>query len=89
MLVYARKPAPENEGEEWLYFDTPQKQYHRVELLEVPPRAKRVRLQHLDREMGGATKWEPIGRFRCPWELRDAYFETESRRGATRRRNSG
>ncbi|WP_261165747.1 hypothetical protein [Microbacterium sp. Marseille-Q6965] len=76
--TYERKPTPEDEGTDWLYI-LPGKgrKQHRVEISVVPDKAHKIRIQHVDRDMGGKTEWVPIGRAKVPWALRDDYLATE------------
>ncbi|MDT3331418.1 hypothetical protein Q9S78_12145 [Microbacterium sp. KSW-18] len=69
-----------DEGSQWLYWDPKPRRWHRVELLTVPsPNAKRVRVQHIDRDMGGSAEWVPAARCKARWSDRDEYLSRAER----------
>jgi len=77
--VHARKPVPDDQGDDWLLWDPQAKVHRRVQLDEVPgSRAQRVRVQHLDIEMAGKREWTPSGRCVVPLSLEDAYLTTKA-----------
>lgn len=75
-FLYERRVTSEDEGTDWLYVDPVKKTSHRVEIDAVPDRAHRIRVQHLDRDMGGKAEWVPIARAKVPWALREDYEAT-------------
>lgn len=75
--VHARKPVPNDQGDDWLLWDPQAKVHRRVQLDEVPgSRAQRVRVQHLDIDMAGKREWTPSGRCVVPISLEEAYLAT-------------
>ncbi|WP_188756139.1 hypothetical protein [Microbacterium album] len=74
--TYERKPTPDDEGSDWLYRDPTTKRTHRVEIDVVPDQARKIRIQHLDRDMRGKSEWVPIGRAKVPWAVADDYLAT-------------
>lgn len=71
--VHERRVTSADEGSEWVYVDPQSKKTRRVEIDVVPDKAHRIRIQHLDRDMGGRSEWVPIGRAKVPWALREQY----------------
>jgi hypothetical protein len=71
-----RKPTRADEDTDWLYRNPATKRTHRVEIDNVPDNARRIRTQHLDRDMSGVSEWVPIGRAKVPWDLADDYSQT-------------
>lgn len=74
--AHARTPAVSDEGTDWLYIVPGSKRLLRVEIVVVPDGARKVRIQHLERDQGGKTEWVPVGRLKVPWRLRERYMET-------------
>lgn len=73
---YERRVTAADEGTVWLYVDPSSHARHRVEIDSVPDKAHRIRIQHLDRDMGGKAEWVPIRRAKVPWQLREDYEAT-------------
>lgn len=83
--AYERRVTAKDEGTDWLYVDPASKSTHRVEIDVVPDKARRVRIQHLDRDMRGKAEWVPIARVKVPWGLREQYESTRARWKAAER----
>lgn len=77
-FVYERRATSEDEGDDWLYVDPRTRTQHRVEIDVVPDKARRIRIQHLDRDMRGKAEWVPIARVKVPWRLREQYESTRA-----------
>ncbi len=74
----ARKPQPDDEGSDWLYWSPPERKWRRVEILAVPSDdARRARIQQLDGR--AKAEWVPISRLRVPWADRGPYLARERR----------
>ncbi|MFB8893591.1 hypothetical protein [Microbacterium plantarum] len=79
-LIPEQYPSHVDVGEEWLWWHVEKKRWRRVELLEVAEaNPQRVKVQHLDPDMGARAVWSPIRRCRIPWSSRDAYIDSLDR----------
>ncbi|OWP21958.1 hypothetical protein CBF90_09770 [Microbacterium sp. AISO3] len=79
-LIPEQYPSHLDVGEEWLWWHVEKQCWRRVELLEVAEgRPQRVKVQHLDPDMGARAAWSPIKRCRVPWNSRDAYIDSLDR----------
>lgn len=80
-LIPEQYPTHLDVGEEWLWWHVEKHRWRRVELLEVAEGSpQRVKVQHLDPDMGARAAWSPIRRCRVPWGARDAYIDSLDRR---------
>lgn len=68
-------PSPQDEATDWVYWDPQAKKFRRVELTAVPSeKPQRVRVQHLEADMGARAEWVPARRLHAPWTISDQYF---------------
>jgi hypothetical protein len=68
-------PSSADVGSEWLSWDPGATTWRLVEILEAAgPKPQRIRVQHLDVDMGGKSEWVPSKRLHVPASLREEYL---------------